>query len=129
MAHHTAELDFTPPAAIARAGNIALLAGIIGFVILGLGVATSGVPGLFYRSYLVALIFWVGPAIGCLGMLMLQHVITGSWGLVIRRVLEAATRTLPLVAIFFPAGALRNDARRWASLSLGASRTRRPANR
>ncbi len=101
MAHHTAELDFTPPAAIARAGTIALIVGIIGLVILGVGAVTSGVSGLFFRSYLVALIFWAGPAIGCLGMLMLQHVITGSWGLVTRRVLEAATRTLPLLAILF----------------------------
>jgi hypothetical protein len=32
---------------------------------------------------------------------MLQHLTGGGWGLVIRRVLEAATRTLPLVLILF----------------------------
>jgi hypothetical protein len=32
---------------------------------------------------------------------MLQHLTGGGWGLVIRRVLEASTRTLPLVAILF----------------------------
>jgi hypothetical protein len=102
--HHTTEIDFTPPAEIGRVGNLALGIGVIGFLILAAGVATSGVESakdLFFRSYLVALIFWVGPMIGCLGMLMLQHVITGSWGLMVRRVLEAATRTLPLVALLF----------------------------
>ena len=32
---------------------------------------------------------------------MLQHLTGGGWGFVIRRVLEAATRTLPLMAILF----------------------------
>ena len=32
---------------------------------------------------------------------MLQHLTGGGWGLVIRRVLEAATRTLPLMAVLF----------------------------
>jgi hypothetical protein len=32
---------------------------------------------------------------------MLQHLTGGGWGLVIRRVLEAATRTLPLVVVLF----------------------------
>ncbi len=32
---------------------------------------------------------------------MLQHMTGGGWGLVIRRVLEAATQTLPLVALLF----------------------------
>ena len=32
---------------------------------------------------------------------MLQHLTGGGWGLVIRRILEAATRVLPLIAILF----------------------------
>src|ERR1700730_10145670 len=32
---------------------------------------------------------------------MLQHLTGGGWGLVIRRVLEAATRTLPLMLLLF----------------------------
>lgn len=40
---------------------------------------------------------------GSLALLMLQHLTGGGWGLVIRRVLEAATRTLPLMlALFIP---------------------------
>ena len=32
---------------------------------------------------------------------MLQHLTGGGWGLVIRRILEASTRTLPLVVVLF----------------------------
>ncbi|HET6861841.1 MAG TPA: hypothetical protein VFH91_02305, partial [Pyrinomonadaceae bacterium] len=40
-------------------------------------------------------------AVGSLALLMLQHLTGGGWGFVIRRVLEAATRTLPLMAVLF----------------------------
>ena len=53
----------------------------------------------FYRAYLVAFLFWAGVTLGCLALLMLQHLTGGRWALVIRRILEAATRTLPVVAI------------------------------
>ena len=53
----------------------------------------------FYRSYLVAFLFWLGITLGCLAVLMVQHLTGGQWALVIRRILEAGTRTLPLMAI------------------------------
>ena len=37
--------------------------------------------------------------LGCLALLMLQHLTGGRWALVIRRILEAGTRTLPLMAV------------------------------
>ncbi len=37
----------------------------------------------------------LGLALGSLGLLMLQHLTGGHWGIVIRRPLESATRTLP----------------------------------
>jgi len=55
----------------------------------------------FFHSYLFAFSFWAGISIGSLALLMLQHLTGGGWGLVIRRVLEAATRTLPLVLLLF----------------------------
>ena len=55
----------------------------------------------FFHSYLFAFTFWAGIAIGSLALLMLQHLTGGGWGLVIRRVLEASTRTLPLMALLF----------------------------
>src|ERR671923_93673 len=55
----------------------------------------------FFQAYLVGWTFWTGIAVGSLALLMLQHLTGGGWGLVIRRSLEAATRTLPLMAILF----------------------------
>jgi hypothetical protein len=55
----------------------------------------------FFRSYLVAYVFWLGITLGCLAILMLQHMSGGAWGLVIRRLLESATRTFPLLALLF----------------------------
>jgi hypothetical protein len=54
-----------------------------------------------FQSYLIGWTFWTGIAIGSIALLMLQHLTGGGWGFVIRRVLEAATRTLPVMAILF----------------------------
>lgn len=54
-----------------------------------------------FRSYLIAYLFWFGIALGCLPLLMLHHVVGGAWGFAIRRILEAGTRTLPLMLILF----------------------------
>ena len=53
----------------------------------------------FFRSYLVAYLFWIGITLGSLALLMVQHLTGGRWALVIRRILEAGSRTLPLMAI------------------------------
>jgi hypothetical protein len=55
----------------------------------------------FFRSYLTAYLFWCGISLGSLAILMLQHITGGAWGVVIRRTLESATRTLPLLALLF----------------------------
>src|SRR5258708_33184133 len=55
--------------------------------------------GDFFRSYLVAFLFWIGITLGCMALLMVQHLTGGNWALVIRRILEAGGRTLPLMAI------------------------------
>jgi len=58
-------------------------------------------PGAFGRAYLTAYLFFLGLGLGSLAMLMIYHLTGGSWGLLIRRILEAGTRTLPLLALFF----------------------------
>ncbi|HVF28042.1 MAG TPA: hypothetical protein VM943_07370 [Pyrinomonadaceae bacterium] len=63
--------------------------------------ASTGFLAQFFRSYLVGFMFVVGIAVGSLAILMLQHLTGGAWGLVIRRILEASTRTLPLLAVMF----------------------------
>src|SRR5262245_2672130 len=58
-------------------------------------------PHAFYRAYLTGFVFWLGVPLGCLGLLLLTHMTGGSWALVMRRLLEAATRTLPLLVLLF----------------------------
>ncbi|MEP6719705.1 MAG: hypothetical protein ABJB21_11200 [bacterium] len=77
----------------------ALLAGVVLFAVLIIGFFSNRAE--FFRSYLVAFSFWVGISAGALALLMLQHLTGGGWGLVIRRVLEAATGTLPLMLVLF----------------------------
>jgi hypothetical protein len=77
----------------------ARIAGLVALVLAVLGAFLD--PAQFFRSYLTAYLFWLGIALGSLAILMLQHITGGAWGVVIRRSLEAATRTLPLMALLF----------------------------
>ncbi len=58
-------------------------------------------PGQFFQSYLFAYVFWIGITLGCLAISLLHHLTGGRWGSVVRRLLESATKTLPIMAILF----------------------------
>jgi hypothetical protein len=90
---------YTAPAEVGVFQKRALIVGVVFMVLLAIGALMNRQQ--FFRSYLVAYIFWAGIAIGSLAILMLQHLTGGGWGLVIRRVLEAAARTIPVVALMF----------------------------
>lgn len=79
--------------------GIALGIGIAGVVVCVIGAIFDRVQ--FFRSYLAGYLLWLGVAVGCLAILMLYHMVGGRWGFLIRRILEAATRTLPLLAVLF----------------------------
>ena len=55
----------------------------------------------FFRSYLMAYLFWLGVPVGCLGILMIHHLVGGTWGFVIQRSLESAIRTFPVMILLF----------------------------
>jgi hypothetical protein len=72
--------------------------------IAALGVCAVGAfyrPDRFFRAYLFAYMFWLGVALGCLAIVMIQHVTGGAWGIIIRRLLESGTRTLPMMVVLF----------------------------
>ena len=73
-------------------GALGVLASIVGFFIN---------RDQFFQSYLVSWLFWIQLTLGCLGIMMLHHLSGGAWGLMIRRILEAASRTLPVMSILF----------------------------
>lgn len=90
---------YDAPPAVARLRLRALVVGVV-FVIVFLAGAFIN-REQFFHAYLIGYLFWIGIALGSLVLLMLQHLTGGGWGMVIRRVLEAATRTLPLMFILF----------------------------
>lgn len=75
---------------------------VVGVSALGLcALGAVGSPDQFFRSYLVAYLFWFGISLGSMAILMIHHIAGGAWGAVIRRLLECSTRTLPLMALLF----------------------------
>jgi hypothetical protein len=58
-------------------------------------------PVQFFRSYLFGEVFWLGIGLSTMGLLMLHHLVSGRWGFVLRRSLEAGARTLMWMAVFF----------------------------
>jgi len=80
-----------------RLGKTALVAGLAAlalFVALGLRN-----PVQFFRSYLFAFVFWLGLPLGCTAIRLIHNLVSGTWGFPLRRPLESATKTLPLMAL------------------------------
>jgi hypothetical protein len=58
------------------------------------------------RGWLLGLMLTFGFAVGGLALLMVQYLSGGKWGLLLRRPLEAMSRTLPLVFVYWVVVAL-----------------------
>jgi len=84
---------------LARLQQRALIVGAIGLIAGAVGALTN--LDQFFRSWLIGFLFCLGLTMGSLGLLMLQYLSGGQWGLMGRRVFEAASRMLPVVAILF----------------------------
>ncbi|HYV37305.1 MAG TPA: hypothetical protein VE988_16475 [Gemmataceae bacterium] len=70
----------------------------------GLGACALGAiwqPAQFFHSWLLAFNACLAFGLGSLALLMLHHLTGGVWGFGIRRMLEASSRTLPLMAVLF----------------------------
>jgi hypothetical protein len=93
------ESDFVAPAAVDNIRRRSLLVGVVATV-LALAFAFKW-PDAFFRGYLLAFMAWLGVSLGSIGLLIVIHLTNGRWGLVIRRILEAAARNVWLMAIFF----------------------------
>ena len=77
----------------------ALVVGILGIVASAIGWFID--KQQFYVAYLPAYLFWFQLVAGALGVLMLQYVTGGEWGVLLRRPLGAAARTMIWMALFF----------------------------
>src|SRR6476660_2259902 len=90
--------DYKAPESVGRLEKRAMVVGVLGVIACIIGWIMR--PEDFYRSYLLAFLFVLGLSLGSLGLLMLQHLTGGDWGIMIRRPLESATRVLWLIAAF-----------------------------
>jgi hypothetical protein len=93
------ESTYTAPPRVASLQRLALVVGVAGLALCAVGFAANRAH--FFKAYLLAYVFWIGIALGSLAISMLHHLSGGAWGVVIRRVLEAASRTLPFMALLF----------------------------
>ena len=92
----------SPPETLAAIGGYQKRALAIGLIGTGLSIAGYFIdPDQFYRSWLVAFVLWNGMAMGCLAINMLQHLTGGNWGVTVRRITEAGSRTFPLTLVMF----------------------------
>jgi hypothetical protein len=83
--------------ALGRLQQRALIVCVVALLAGGVG----GVMNVnqFFHSYLIGFLFCLSLSLGSLALLMLQHLSGGQWGMVARRVFEAGSRLLPVVAI------------------------------
>lgn len=66
----------------------------------GLALADKSIDHLL-RGWLLGLMLTFGFSVGGLALLMVQYCTGGKWGLLLRRPLEAMSRTLPLVFVYW----------------------------
>jgi len=92
-------LDLMPPPVVQVIGRRSLIIGVIVGVVAIVGALFQ--PTVFFRGYLLSFMAWLGIALGSMVILMLRHLTKGGWGMIIRRILGAAMRTLPLLALLF----------------------------
>src|SRR5882672_5088760 len=91
--------DLMTPPVVKTIQQRSLIVGLIFSVIAAMGAWLQ--PGQFFRAYLMAFMAWLGVTLGSMAILMLRHLTKGAWGMVIRRILGAAMRCVPLMAAFF----------------------------
>jgi hypothetical protein len=91
---------YEPPAAdLDRMGRLGL--GVGGAAALATVALAIGNPAQFFRSYLVAYVWVFGIAMGSFGLMSIHHLSSGAWGIMVRRIFEAATRTIPALSVAF----------------------------
>jgi hypothetical protein len=109
MAHElqhakTLPADLSAPAFVdvwkTRASIIAVV-----FAVIAAGLAFLDGKGFdsdhVLRAWLLGLMLTFGWAVGGLALLMVQYVTGGKWGLLLRRPLEAMSRTLPVIFVYW----------------------------
>src|ERR1700690_449462 len=96
---HANNLDLMAPPVVKTIQRRSLVIGLV-FAVISLALAFFR-PDEFFRAYLLGYMAWLGVTLGSMAILMIRHLTGGGWGMVIRRILGAAMRCLPLMAVLF----------------------------
>jgi hypothetical protein len=111
MAHdsHTAThakalpADLSAPAFVDGWRNRAVIIGVV-FAVIAAGLAfADGSIDHVVRAWVLGLLLTFGWSVGGLALLMVQYCSGGKWGLLLRRPLEAMSRSLPIVFVYWVA--------------------------
>jgi hypothetical protein len=94
------QTTYQPPETIGGIQRMGMTAAAIGVALTIAGFIMQG-QERFFQAYLVAYTFVFGIVLGSMALLMVQHLSGGAWGVVIRRPLEAAVRTMPIMALLY----------------------------
>jgi len=73
--------------------------GCFGVSLIAMIAGWASNPEQLYHSYLTGFMVVGGLPVACLALLMLHHLVGGEWGVVMRRILEAGTRSLPYMIV------------------------------
>ncbi len=93
------DLDLMTPPVVKTIQQRSLIIGLVFSAIAAVGAWLR--PDEFFHAYLLAFMGWLGVTLGSMAILMLRHLTKGAWGMVIRRILGAAMRCVPLMAVLF----------------------------
>jgi hypothetical protein len=94
-----ANTTYNAPADIDARRSRSLMIGVAALVLCAIGFFIN--RDQFFRAWLIGYMLWLGVALGSMGWMMIHHLSGGAWGMVVRRVWEASSRTLPLLTVLF----------------------------
>src|SRR5213594_4297331 len=92
-------VDLMAPPIVKTIQQRSLMIGVIFTVISAIGAFLR--PEEFFRGYLLGYMAWLGVTLGSMAILMLRHLTTAQWGFVVRRILEAASLNIFMMALLF----------------------------
>jgi hypothetical protein len=93
--------DLSAPAFVDGWKTRALMVGAVFSVIAGLLAFADGSVDHLLRAWVLGMVLTFGWSVGGLALLMVQYCSGGKWGLLLRRPLEAMSRTLPIVLVYW----------------------------
>jgi len=99
MSTASRDMGLMTPPVVKTIQQRSLLVGLVFGVIALVGAWQQ--PEQFFRAYLLGFLACLGVTLGSMAILMLRHLTKGAWGMVIRRILGAAMRCVPLMAALF----------------------------